>query len=105
MTTVHDERRDWAVATNTVTPLSESIAAIAIIVLAVLGLLNVVPEVMMAIATMVGGVAILLEGALTGGEDSRVMATGPSGARPGSTGLRRRIPPGCRSCGARLARR
>src|SRR5690348_41641 len=87
MTTVHDERRDWAVATNTVTPLSESIAAIAIIVLAVLGLLNVVPEVMMAIATIVVGVAILLQGAQTVGEYSRLIATGPSGALPVSSTL------------------
>jgi hypothetical protein len=77
MTTVHDERRDWAVASNTVTPLSESVAAIAIIVLAVLGLLNVVPEAMMAIATIVVGVAILLQGAQTVGEYSRLIAAGP----------------------------
>lgn len=77
MTTVHDERRDWAVASNAVTPLSESVAAIAIIVLAVLGLLNVVPEAMMAIATIVVGVAILLQGAQTVGEYSRLITAGP----------------------------
>ena len=85
MTTVHDERREWAVATNTVTPLSESVAAIAIIVLAVLGLLNVVPEVLMAIATIVVGVAILLQGAQTVGEYSRLIAAGPGAATVSST--------------------
>lgn len=85
MATIHDERRDWAVASNAVTPLSESIAAIAIIVLAVLGLLNVVPEAMMAIATIVVGVAILLQGAQTVGEYSRLIAAGPGGFAVSST--------------------
>jgi hypothetical protein len=79
MTTVHDERRDWAVSTNAVTPLSESIAAVAVIVLAVLGLVNVVPETMVAIATIVVGAAILLQGAQTVSEYSRLIAAG-SGA-------------------------
>lgn len=76
MTVVHDERRDWAVAPGTVTPLSETAAAIAVIVLAVLGLLNVVPETMMAVATIVVGAAILLQGAQTVGEYSRLVTTG-----------------------------
>jgi uncharacterized membrane protein HdeD (DUF308 family) len=85
MTTVHDERRDWAVGANAVTPLSESVAAIAIIVLAVLGLVDVVPEAMLAIATIVVGVAILLQGAQTVGEYSRLITAGPGALAVSST--------------------
>lgn len=78
MTTVHDERRDWAIGASAVTPLSESVAAIAVIVLAVLGMVDVVPEAMMAIATIVVGAAILLQGAQTVGEYTRLIEAGSS---------------------------
>ena len=85
MTTVHDERRDWAIGAGTVTPLSESVAAIAVIVLAVLGMVDVVPEAMMAIATIVVGAAILLQGAQTVGEYTRLIGAGAGALAVSST--------------------
>ena len=80
MATIHDERRDWAIAPGTATPLSESVGAIAVIVLAILGLVNVVPEAMMAIATIVVGAAILLQGAQEVGEYTRLSTSGQGSA-------------------------
>ncbi len=75
MVTIPGEHRDYATAW-TITPLSESAAALAVIVLAILGLVNIVPEIMVAVATIVVGAAILLQGAQTVGEYSHLVATG-----------------------------
>jgi len=75
MVTLHGEHEELAVGTA-VTPVSESVAAIAIIVLTVLGLVDVVPGAMVAIATIVVGAAILLQGAQEVGEYSRLITTG-----------------------------
>jgi hypothetical protein len=73
MVTLHGEHQDIASGTA-VTPLSESAAALAVIVLAVLGLLNVTPGAMLAIATIVVGAAIVLQGAAVVAEYSRWLA-------------------------------
>ena len=72
MVSLH-ERGALAQEISSVTPMTESIAAVAIIVLAILGLVNVVPAVMMGVATIVIGAAILLRGAETAGEYSRLV--------------------------------
>ncbi len=71
MATVHEHEQSMSMG-GVATPLSESVAAIAVIVLTILGLLNVVPTAMIAIATIVVGGAILLEGAEMVGEYSRL---------------------------------
>jgi len=60
----------------TATPVSESITALAAIVLAILGLVSVVPNLMAAIITIVIGAGILMQGAQTVGEYSRVSPAG-----------------------------
>ena len=52
----------------TVAPLSEAVGAIAIIVLSIIGLAGTAPETMLAIATIVIGAAILMQGANTASE-------------------------------------
>lgn len=85
MVTLHGEHREWATGTA-VTPLSETAAAIAVIVLAILGLLNVASNAMMAIATIIVGAAMLLQGAQVVGEYSRWATSGSAGAVPGAVG-------------------
>jgi hypothetical protein len=75
MVTLHGEHHDLAAGTA-VTPLSESAAALAVIVLAVLGLLDIAPAAMLAVATIVVGAAILLQGAAAVAEYSRWLAAG-----------------------------
>ncbi len=77
MASIHsDEHRetglvDFGFGTGA-TSLSESVAAVAVIVLAILGLVNVAPPAMVAIATIVAGVAIFLQGARIVGEYSHL---------------------------------
>ena len=85
MVTLHGEHREWLTGT-TVTPLSETAAAIAVIVLAVLGLLNVAPNAMVAIATIIVGAAMLLQGAQVVGEYTRWATSGSADAVPGAVG-------------------
>lgn len=73
MVSLHEEHRGArAYEMTTVTPVTEAVAAVAIIVLTILGLVNVVPGTMMGVAVIVVGAAILLQGAQTVGEYSRV---------------------------------
>jgi hypothetical protein len=79
MVTLHEQHREWASGTA-LAPVSVSAAAIAIIVLAILGLVDVVPGAMTAIATIVVGAAILLRGAQMVGEYSRLVMPGAAAA-------------------------
>jgi hypothetical protein len=86
MVTVHGEHHELA-AGAAVTPLSETAAALAVIVLAVLGLLDIAPGGMVAVATIVVGAAIVLQGAQAVGEYSRWVAAGsPASAVSASWG-------------------
>ena len=62
--------------TATVGPMTEGAAGIAVIVLAILGLAEISPNVLTAVATIVIGVGLLIEAANTGIEYSRVTAAG-----------------------------
>lgn len=73
MVSLHGEHRELTAGTA-VAPVSESAAAIAVIVLTILGLVDVVPGAMVAIATIVVGAALLLQGAQTATEYSRLVA-------------------------------
>jgi hypothetical protein len=77
MVSLHGEHRELSAGTA-VAPVSESAAAIAVIVLTILGLLNVVPGAMVAIATIVVGAAILLQGAQTATDFSRLVVADSS---------------------------
>lgn len=79
MVTLHEGRDAIVSEIAAVTPMTEAIAAVAIIVLTILGLVNVVPGVMLGVATIVVGAAILLKGAETAGEYSRLLLANPSG--------------------------
>lgn len=84
MVALHEDRHEIGIAT-VATPLSESVAAIAVIVLAILGLANVAPHAMAAIATIVVGGAILLMGAQMVGEFTHLASTGGAATNlPGS---------------------
>jgi len=74
MAGVHAERREIAHEIATVTPFSETAAALAIIVLAILGLVDVVPTAMLGIATIVVGAALLLRGTKMAAEYSQLLA-------------------------------
>lgn len=63
----------------TVAPLSETVAAIAIIVLAIIGLAGTAPGAMVAIATIVIGAAILLQGANMATEYGELLAAEEGG--------------------------
>jgi hypothetical protein len=80
MVTAHVDRTALGENVATVTPLSEMAAAIAIIVLSVLGLVGVVPGAMLAIATIVAGAAILLQGAQLASEFRRLLIQPGAGA-------------------------
>jgi hypothetical protein len=75
MVTLHEHHQEWASGTA-LAPVSVSAAAIAVIVLTILGLVDVVPNAMTAIATIVVGAAILLRGAQMVGEYSRLLTPG-----------------------------
>lgn len=70
MVTVHGEHREL-MSGAAVTPVSEGAAAIAVIVLTILGLLGVATGAMIAIATIVLGAAIVLQGAQAVSEYAR----------------------------------
>lgn len=78
MVTLHGEHHE--IGSGTVAPVSESAAAIAVIVLAILGLLNVSPGAMAAICTIVVGAALMMQGAQTVSETSRFLAAGGGAA-------------------------
>jgi len=63
----------------TVAPLSESIGAIAIIVLAIIGLAGTAPSLMVSIATIVIGAAILMQGANMASEYAELFAAEEAG--------------------------
>jgi hypothetical protein len=86
MVTTHAERTSHAESVATATPLSEMAAALAIIVLAILALVGVVPAVMLSIATIVAGAAILLQGAELAAEYRRFLIHPGAGAEPGMFG-------------------
>ena len=65
----------WADA-STVGPMTEGAAGIAVVVLAILGLADVTPGVLAAVATIIVGVGLLIEAANTGIEYSRVLSQG-----------------------------
>lgn len=75
MVTLHGQHGELAIG-RAVTPISESIAALAIIVLTILGLVDVVPGAMVSIATIVVGAAILLQGAQEASEYSHLITAG-----------------------------
>jgi hypothetical protein len=71
----------------TVAPLSESIGAIAIIVLAIIGLAGTAPGLMVSIATIVIGAAILMQGANMASEYAELFAAEEAGlAKPAAVG-------------------
>jgi len=71
----------------TVAPLSETVGALAIIVLAIIGLAGTVPAVMLAIATIVIGAAILMQGANAAGEYAELLALEEGGlVKPAAIG-------------------
>jgi len=74
MASVHAERREFVHEIATVTPFSEAAAALAVIVLAILGLVDVVPAAMLGIATIVVGAALLLQGTKMAAEYSELLA-------------------------------
>lgn len=80
MVTAHVDRTALGENVATATPLSEMAAAIGIIVLSVLGLVGVVPVVMLAVATIVAGAAILLQGAQLANEYRRLLIQPGGGA-------------------------
>ncbi|HZS83248.1 MAG TPA: hypothetical protein VFA50_10255 [Stellaceae bacterium] len=84
MVTYQEERKERAFEMAAVAPMTEVVAAIAIIVLAILGLANVAPGQMIAIATIIVGAALLLQGANTAGEYSRLLLTSPRGSGVGA---------------------
>lgn len=86
MVTVHGERTALGEGVATATPLSEMAAALAIIVLAILGLVGVVPAAMISVATIVAGAAILLQGAQLAAEYRRFLVRPGAGAQPGAMG-------------------
>lgn len=73
MATAHAERREIAHEIATVTPFSETAAALAVIVLAILGLVDVVPIAMLGIATIVVGASLLLQGTKMAAEYSELL--------------------------------
>jgi hypothetical protein len=73
MVSVQSERHVIAQEIASVTPLSEAAAALAVIVLAVLGLVDVVPTAMLGIATIVVGAGLLLQGTKMAAEYSRIL--------------------------------
>lgn len=74
MATVHAERREIAHEIATVTPFSEAAAALAVIVLAILGLVDIVPDAMLGIATIVVGAGLLLQGTKMAAEYGELLA-------------------------------
>lgn len=87
VTVPHEEIREHRFEMVTVAPLSETVGAIAIIVLAIIGLAGTVPATMVAIATIVIGAAILMQGANTASEYAELFAAEEAGlAKPGAVG-------------------
>lgn len=80
---IHEHRFDMV----TVAPLSETVGAIAVIVLSIIGLAGTAPGAMIAIATIVIGAAILMQGANTASEYAEMFAVEGAGlASPGPVG-------------------
>lgn len=76
MVTLPEGQKAAAYEVPSVAPMSETVAAIAVIVLTILGLVDVIPGIMMSIATIVVGAAILLQGANTATEYAHALSDG-----------------------------
>lgn len=79
---IHTHRFDMV----TVAPLSETVGAIAIIVLAIIGLAGTEPAGMLAIATIIIGAAILMQGANIASEYAEVFAADEVGVGRSAAG-------------------
>ena len=87
VTVPHEDIRGHRFDMVTVAPLSETVGAIAIIVLSIIGLAGTAPAVMLSIATIVIGAAILMQGANTASEYAELFAVEGAGlSRPGAVG-------------------
>ncbi len=72
MVSAQTERHEIAHEIASVTPFSEAAAALAVIVLSVLGLVNVAPTAMAGVAAIVIGAGLLLQGTKMAAEYSRL---------------------------------
>lgn len=79
--TVFREGKGLGVETASVGPMTEGAAAIAVVVLTILGLASVSPGAMAAIATIVIGIGLMVQGANTAVEYSRVLARSATGSQ------------------------
>lgn len=87
VTVPHTETHERGFEMVTVAPLTESVGAIAIIVLAVIGLAGTAADAMLAIATIVIGAAILMQGANTASEYAELFAAEEAGlVKPAAVG-------------------
>lgn len=73
MVSVQSERHVIAQEIATATPFSEAVAALAVIALSILGLIDVVPTVMLGVTTIVVGAGLLLQGTKMAAEYSRIL--------------------------------
>lgn len=87
VTVPHTDTREHGFDMVTVAPLTESVGAIAIVVLSIIGLAGTAPGAMLAIATIIIGAAILMQGANTASEYAELFVAEEAGmVKPAAVG-------------------